>query len=128
MSTIKATDFSKCLNDLLKNYVGSKTEKVNRLSERTVKRIAEITRRTAPKKTGDFKKGIRSGLILTRATGNVYAWYVADPEYRLTHLLVHGHRTVNGKRTKSNPFLANAVDETLPEYVRSVENSMKEGS
>ena len=46
--------------------------------------------------------------------------------HRLTHLLVHGHATRNGGRTKANPFLKNALDAVLPEYERAVEEAVKE--
>ena len=55
-----------------------------------------------------------------------YIWYVKAPDHRLTHLLVHGHATRNGGRTKANPFLKNALDDVLPEYERAVEEAVKE--
>ena len=54
-------------------------------------------------------------------------WYVKAPDYRLTHLIVHGHATKDGGRTRGNPFLKNALDEVLPEYEREVEEVLKNG-
>lgn len=54
-----------------------------------------------------------------------YVWHVKAPDYRLTHLLVHGHATKDGGRTKGNPFLANALAQVLPEYERKVEEVLR---
>ena len=47
------------------------------------------------------------------------------PCHRLTHLLVHGHETRDGGRTRPDPFLKNALDRVLPEYERDVEEAIK---
>ena len=61
------------------------------------------------------------------ARGSSYIWYVRAPAHRLTHLLVHGHATKDGGRTKGDPFLKNALDEVLPEYEQRVEEAIKNG-
>jgi hypothetical protein len=54
-----------------------------------------------------------------------FIWHVKAPDYRLTHLLVKGHATKDGGRTKANPFLQNALDQVLPEYEKEVEEAVK---
>ena len=54
-----------------------------------------------------------------------FIWYVRPPDHRVTHLLVKGHATRNGGRTKADPFLRNALDQVLPEYEKAVEESLK---
>ena len=54
-----------------------------------------------------------------------HIWYVKAPDHRLTHLLVHGHATRNGGRTKPDPFLHNALADVLPEYEKAVEEAVK---
>ena len=54
-----------------------------------------------------------------------YIWHVKAPDHRLTHLLVHGHATRNGGRTKADPFLQNALDTVLPEYETAVKEAVQ---
>ena len=106
-------------------YGESITEQINNLSEEAAKTLATKTKATAPVASGSFKKNISSNLLQKGGTGNTYAWYVKAPDHRLTHLLVHGHATRNGGRTKPNPFLQNALDEVLPDYENAVEEAIK---
>lgn len=102
-----------------------------RLRDVTRKSMADLVRKTkatAPVgKRGSFRKNIAGdfrGLKNTRRTINA-TWYVKAPDYRLTHLLVHGHAKKNGGRTKADPFLQNALDEVLPAYEQAVEEALK---
>ena len=52
-------------------------------------------------------------------------WYVKAPDHRLTHLLVRGHATKDGGRTKADPFLENALDVVLPEYEQNAREAVK---
>ena len=54
-----------------------------------------------------------------------FVWHVKAPDYRLTHLLVHGHATKTGGRTKADPFLHKALDVVLPEYEQAVKEACK---
>lgn len=126
--SIKPEDLGAAIERELTVYHENILERVNSLGEAAVKEIAKLTKATAPKgKRGDFARHITSGLVKKRKRGNTYAWYVKAPDYRLTHLLVHGHATRNGGRTKADPFLANALDKVLPEYERNVEEAVKNG-
>ena len=101
-------------------------QKVNALSEQAAKDLVEKTKATAPVGyRGSYKKHIASKLVRTKRGNEVYAWYVKPPDHRLTHLLVHGHATKDGGRTKADPFLQNAMDAVLPDYVKNVEEALK---
>lgn len=88
--------------------------------------LVERTKATAPR--GDRKthyaRRISSEAVQT-ARGTRHIWYVKAPDYRLTHLLVHGHATPDGGRTKANPFLQDALDAVLPKYERDVEEALR---
>lgn len=104
-------------------------EKINKLGDDSVKKIAKITRATAPvgKHTPHFKDSIATKVLENRPRGNVYAWYVKPPNHRLTHLIANGHETKNGGRTRKNPFLENALNEVLPDYEKKVEEACGDG-
>ena len=107
--------------DVLEGLRGATRESLEDLVKRT--------RATAPKKTGRFRKQIAGDFRgLARGGRKVQAtWYVKAPDYRRTHLLVHGHATRNGGRTTGDPFLKKALDAVLPEYERKVEEVLKNG-
>lgn len=126
--TIKPQDLGAAIEEELTTYHENVLERINALGEAAVKKLAQLTKSTAPiGARGSFRRSITSGVVRQGKRGNTYAWYVKAPDYRLTHLLVHGHATKNGGRTKGDPFLQNAVDQVLPEYERDVEEAVKNG-
>lgn len=104
------------------------TESVNKLSAKAAKELVKKTKATAPVGArGSFKNNITSRLSKKNPRGDTYAWCVNPPDHRLTHLLVHGHATKDGGRTRSDPFLSNALDEVLPKYEEEVKEALKNG-
>lgn len=109
-------------------YSESVTRAIDQESEKAIKELVSKTRSTAPVgHRGDFKKSIASKLSKKTDRGNTYTWYVKAPNYRLTHLLVHGHAKKNGGRTRANPFLQNALAEVLPAYESKVKEAIQNG-
>lgn len=123
--TIKPDQLDASLQETLGVYHKDVTERVNACSKDAAKALVKKTKATAPKASGSFKKNIASKVLEKLPNGDKYVWYVKPPDHRLTHLLVHGHRTRNGGRTKADPFLQNALDEVLPEYEKAVEEAVK---
>lgn len=128
MSIVKPGEMHIALGKLLDNYHEDVLDKVDAASEKAVKSLVKKTKATAP--VGDrrsYKKNITSKRMEKTLNGSTYAWYVKAPDYRLTHLLVHGHAKVNGGRTRADPFLENALAEVLPEYEKEVKEAIKGG-
>ena len=113
---ISGDELGKALGNVLAAYNRRTTDRINIASEETVKELVRVTKRKAPRRTSKYQKAISYQLKEKRVTGNVYVWCVNPPHYRLTHLLVHGHRTRTGKRTKANDFLETSIDEVQPHY------------
>lgn len=127
---VDVANLDAALQRVLNEYHTDVLEGVNRASESTAKRLVELTKATAPRgRREKFWKHItysENGNFIGKFAGKKYVWHVKSPEYRLVHLLVHGHATRNGGRTKPNPFLHNAVDKVATEYeaklVEAIEN------
>lgn len=102
-------------------------EAVNDEGRKAMKKLVRQTKATAPVgNRGAFRKSIAMKEVKQGPRDMAkYFWYVKPPEYRLTHLLVNGHATENGGRTKANPFLQNALDQVLPEYEAAIEEAIK---
>ena len=124
--SIKPTDLGKAISSELTLYHKDVLEKVNTAGETAIKALVKITKATAPKKSGDFRKAITSKEVPNSATGDKkFIWGAKAPHHRLTHLLVHGHAKKNGGRVPGDPFLENALDQVLPEYEKNVEEALK---
>ena len=125
---IRPQDLGEAIAQELSVYHEDVTRRVNDLSAQAAKDLVTKTKATAPVGArGSFRRNIASKLTSKSRYGSIYAWFVKAPDYRLTHLLVHGHATRNGGRTRPDPFLKNALDEVLPEYEKNVEEALKNG-
>lgn len=124
--TIKPDQLGEALGEMLSTYNDDVAIKVNDAGRKAGKQLVKLTKATAPVGfRGAFKKGIAlkeedAGHRMKR-----FIWHVKPPNHRLTHLLVKGHATKNGGRTKADPFLANALAEVLPEFEKDVEEAVK---
>ena len=124
--TIKPTALTAAIAQELTLYAEEVTEKVNAVGEKSIKDLVKRTKATAPKMTGDYRKRITSTAVDAGHGMKNFVWHVKAPDYRLTHLLVHGHAKVNSPdRVDGNPFLHEAVEEVLPKYEKSVEEAIK---
>jgi hypothetical protein len=132
---IKPGELGAALEEELTIYGEAVNDALAGVISESIDDLVTRTKATAPKKTGRFRKQIAAEKrqLNRRGGGGLRGqtlratWYVKAPDYRRTHLLVHGHATRNGGRTKADPFLQNALDAVLPEYERKVEEVLKNG-
>ena len=102
--------------------------RIEEVTKAAMSKLVRQTKATAPVgKRGKFRRSI-AGKKLDIPRGSAYLWHVKAPEYRLTHLLVHGHATRNGGRTRADPFLQNALNAILPEYEEKLKEAVKNDS
>ena len=124
-NTIKPEQLTEAIQEELTIYSKDITEKINEAGRSAINRLVELTKASAPVGArGKYSSSITS---TEEAKGNgskAFIWHVKGKEGRLTHLLVHGHATKNGGRTKANPFLHDAVNTVLPEYEKAVEEAI----
>ena len=124
--TIEPRYLAEALKQELESYTQGVTERVNAAGSGAIKKLKKLTKATAPVASGSFRKNI----AVTEKTNELgvksFVWYVKKPDHRLTHLLVHGHATPSGGRTKADPFLKNALSTVLPEYEENVKEALKE--
>lgn len=132
-----ANQLSEQMEQVLTIYSEDINEKLREITRESMQKLVKETKATAPigHRHGQFKKNIAADYTGLRQstrglTGqNVHSiWYVKAPDYRLTHLLVHGHATNNGGRTNANPFLQNAINKVLPEYEQKVQEAISNGN
>ena len=125
--TVKLEDLGAAIQEELTIYHENVVEALDAAGDKAVKALVKQTKATAPKDRGEFRKAISGKRLKKTSRGSTHVWYVKAPHYRLTHLLVHGHATRDGGRTKADPFLKNAIDQVLPEYEKDVEEALQNG-
>lgn len=124
--TIKHSALAAAISQELEVYHADIIEKLDAAGDAAVKKLVKLTKATAPKGArGSYKRSIASKRVEKTDRGSTYAWYVKPPDHRLTHLLVHGHATKDGGRTKADPFLKDALDTVLPEYEEAAKEAIQ---
>lgn len=124
--TIKPQDLGAALAENLGLYHQDLIEQVNAAGERAAKELVKKTKKTAPKRLGDFQKAITYKENVNKASGDKeFIWGAKSPKHRLTHLLVHGHLKKDGDRVPGDPFLENALDQVLPVYENEVKEALE---
>ena len=122
---IKPEALAGAIQKELEVYSEEVTARVNAAGEASINKLRKLTKATAPVASGSFRKNIAVKVVDAGNGMKKFIWYVKPPDHRLTHLLVHGHATKTGGRTKANPFLKNALNTVLPEYEKTVEEALK---
>lgn len=124
---IRPEDLGGAIERELTIYAERVTEGVAEKGRQAMSKLVKLTKATAPvgKRSRHFKSRITSTEQDAGHGNKRFVWHVKAPDHRLTHLIVHGHATKDGGRTKSNPFLKNALDQVLPEYEKSIEEVLK---
>ena len=133
---ISIDDLADAIGERLTVYQSETAHKELNVTKKTMKRFVKITKQRAPRQLfnanrkskrqpGTFAKAIRSTVEDNGITGSKGIWYVGGKEYRLTHLLVNGHQLRQGGRTKGDPFLENALESVADEYIKGIEEAVK---
>lgn len=125
-SGTKPADLGRDLDRVLSTYSREVTERINDAGKQSMRKIVRLSKANAPVGArGAFKRNIAMAEVPDQRGAKRYVWHVKSPEYRLAHLLAHGHATKDGGRTRADPFLRNAVNAVLPEYEAAVEEAVR---
>lgn len=123
--TVKPENLGAAIQQELELYTEGVAERVNAAGKTAAEKLRKLTKATAPVASGDFRKHIAVKEVDAGHGMKKFIWHVKAPDHRLTHLLVHGHATKNGGRTKGDPFLKNALETVLPEYEQAVKEAVQ---
>lgn len=127
---VSINQLSAALQEEFKLYHDDIMAGVRKETKKSMAKLVKETKRTAPvgvRRTKHYKNFITSKEIDDTAHSYARLWYVRKPEYRLSHLLEDGHATMNGGRTRAFKFIGNATDLISEEYLKAVEEVIKNG-
>ncbi|MFA0816023.1 MAG: HK97 gp10 family phage protein [Anaerofustis sp.] len=91
----------------LMNYSEAVTENVKKAVDIVSAEVNDEIKShiTFEQRTGKYVKSFRTKTTSENKYGKSKTWYVANGEYRLSHLLENGHALRNGGRTQSFPHI-----------------------
>ena len=123
---IKIQGLSKAVQAELEAYRRDVVIELNEAARAAAEELKSTTKKTAPKRTGNYRKHISVKKQSVNKSGDVeYLWYVKDPDHRLTHLLNDGHMTRGGTFVDGSHFLDKAVETVEESYQEAVEKCLK---
>lgn len=127
---VKPEDFVGAIISSIAEYTRDVREEIDNITEE----VAKETKNVVKEKEGSFKdrrpkyRKSLSVKIEKQTLGNKKATiYAKAPHYRLTHLLEHGHATVNGGRTRAFPHWKPAEDYAIKEYEKRIADAIENG-
>lgn len=127
--TLKPDDLGEAIARELGLYNDEVNARLDKAGNKAIKELERITKDTAPFDASAYHTHFVDCIATKKETERTgisrFLWYVKAPCHRLTHLLVHGHETKDGGRTKSDPFLQNALERVLPDYEEAVKEALK---
>ena len=132
-------NFGEQLERVLTIYGEDINDKIRAITTETMKAMVKETKQTAPRGRRDKKdsyskhisgdyRGVRASVRGLRGQDIHAVWYVRAPDYRLTHLLVNGHATRKGTRTRAHPFLHNATELAKADYEQKIQEALSNGN
>lgn len=127
------TDLTTELGNLLAVYKADVDGAIGDLIEEAAKELVSETKRTAPYahhgENAKRRRHYRNAITYVRAdTGRSTPrciWHVKGADYRLTHLLAHGHLARDGSRVKGSSFLHDACEKVYPKLEKAIEEAVQ---
>jgi hypothetical protein len=129
MANVGIDGLAEAINQELTIYSKSVTEGIKNEAKSHMKDLVKKTKATAPvgHRKKHYKNSIASRTVSENDRGAEYQWYVKGSDYRLSHLLEKGHATRDGGRVSGTGFISKASDPILADYVKKVEEVIKNG-
>ena len=116
-------DLTKQITDAMMQYTGAVSEEIETALKSVGKEAAAKLKQTSPKRSGKYRRGWTCKA--SRENGEISV-VVHNREYRLTHLLEHGHKARDGSRAKAIPHIAPVEEWAVSEAMKAIEKAVKE--
>jgi hypothetical protein len=127
--TIDVEELGAAIAKELTIYGKNVIEGIKNEAKSHVKQLVKDTKATAPvgHRSKHYRDSITSKKTMETDRAVEYTWYVSGSDYRLSHLLERGHALRNGERSEGTHFIQNASDPILEDYLKAVEEVIKNG-
>lgn len=127
--TIGIDQLNEAINEELTLYSQNVIDGIKKEAKNSMSRLVKDTKATAPvgKRKKHYRDSIKGKKVAENNRGVTYVWYVAGSDYRLSHLLENGHALRDGGRTTGTHFIQKASDPIIEQYLKAVEEVIKNG-
>lgn len=127
--TIQVDQLNETLDGILKEYDAAIVAGLKKNTKRAMKDLVSNTKATAPvgRRQNHFRDNITSRKLSDTHDGLIMQWYVKGSDYRLTHLLEHGHMLRDGGRYPGTQFIGKTLNAIIPWYLSAIEEVIKNG-
>lgn len=112
------------INNVLRGYVQEVADEIEAAKKQTAKDITNELKTTSPKMTGAYRQGWTFKKTGSKHEATEYTVY-NKPEYRLTHLLEHGHAKRGGGRVAARVHIAPVELKHVREYLKKVRKAIE---
>lgn len=127
-TVVSVEGLANAVTNNLRIYGEEIQEGIRAEAKSSMQKLVKVTKATAPvgKRQKHYRDSIKSKAYHSTRQSK-FIWYVDGPDYRLSHLLEKGHANRDGSRTPGTHFIQKASEPILEEYLRAVEEVIKNG-
>lgn len=122
--TVSVDNMLAGIQSYLEEFQDATFENVKAACEETSDTVLKELKADSPRRTGRYAKGWRATMEVSSMWARVI---LHDTQYRLVHLLEHGHALVNGGRTRPIPHVAPAQDHADDLFQRILKERIEAG-
>lgn len=115
-------DITRQITEAMKQYTGAVSEEIETALKSVGKEAAVKLKQTSPKRSGKYRRGWICKV--SRESGKISV-VVHNREYRLTHLLEHGHKARDGSRAKAISHIDPVEKWAVSEAMKAIEKAVK---
>ena len=127
MSSIAIDDLADAIMEELNAYSEEVTEELKADVKQTAKECVQDIKNNAPRLSGDYKKSWKSKTAY-ESENDIRIVIHSAKEYRLTHLLEHGHAKRGGGRVEGKPHIAPAEKKAEQKLMKKVKITITGGN
>lgn len=125
MANVSIDQLADAITDAVKEYTEDVSAAIEKEVEKTADQVLKEVKDTAPKRTGEYRKGFGKTKHSSGGETEVYIWN--KKKYRLVHLLEFGHAKRGGGRVAGRPHLRPAYDKYAAGLPARIEKIIRNG-
>lgn len=127
MSAILVDDLTDAIMTELNAYSEEVTEELKAEVKQVAKECMQDIKNNAPRLSGDYKKSWKNKTVF-ESDNDIRVVVHSPKEYRLTHLLEHGHAKRGGGRVEGKPHIAPAEKKAEQKLMKKVKVTITGGN